>query len=112
MHIYAYLSFYQPDLSLTTNSNLTYFDQLRTEVNKVLEVARSGKLIGSSLEAKVYLHTSDDTLAARLTEACKSETDADTLPRIFITSQVIWFMGYISLQLLTLGISTSKSRKS
>ncbi|XP_027116024.2 isoleucine--tRNA ligase, chloroplastic/mitochondrial isoform X1 [Coffea arabica] len=62
--------------------------ELRTEVNKVLEVARSGKLIGSSLEAKVYLHTSDDTLAARLTEACKSETDADTLPRIFITSQV------------------------
>lgn len=77
---------------LAINSNLRCFDQLRTEVNKVLEVARSGKLIGSSLEAKVYLHTSDASLAARLSEACESKTDADTLPRIFITSQVISFM--------------------
>lgn len=62
--------------------------ELRTEVNKVLEVARSGKLIGSSLEAMVYLHTSDDRLAAKFTDMSQSRTDADSLPRIFITSQV------------------------
>ncbi|KAL2464054.1 tRNA synthetase class I family protein [Forsythia ovata] len=62
--------------------------ELRTEVNKVLEVARGKKLIGSSLEAKVYLHAFDDGLAARLVDTCASENDADTLHRIFITSQV------------------------
>ncbi|KAA8548941.1 hypothetical protein F0562_000625 [Nyssa sinensis] len=62
--------------------------ELRTEVNKVLEVARTRKLIGSSLDAKVYLHTLDDDLAARLTEMCSAKNDADTLHRIFITSQV------------------------
>lgn len=67
---------------------LSCFDQLRTEVNKVLEVARTEKLIGSSLEAKVYLHTLDDSLAARLNEMGGAKNDADTLHRIFITSQV------------------------
>uniref|UniRef100_A0A5B7C6J9 isoleucine--tRNA ligase n=1 Tax=Davidia involucrata TaxID=16924 RepID=A0A5B7C6J9_DAVIN len=62
--------------------------ELRTEVNKVLEVARTGKLIGSSLDAKVYLHTFDDDLTARLNEMCAAKNDADTLHRIFITSQV------------------------
>ncbi|WRX16504.1 Aminoacyl-tRNA synthetase [Theobroma cacao] len=62
--------------------------ELRTEVNKVLEVARTGKLIGSSLEAKVYLHTSDATLASTLLEMCSANNDADTLHRIFLTSQV------------------------
>ncbi|XP_044487178.1 isoleucine--tRNA ligase, chloroplastic/mitochondrial isoform X2 [Mangifera indica] len=62
--------------------------ELRTEVNKVLEVARTGKLIGSSLEAKVYLHTGDASLASRLHEMCAAKNDADTLQRIFITSQV------------------------
>ncbi|KAF7144763.1 hypothetical protein RHSIM_Rhsim04G0222400 [Rhododendron simsii] len=62
--------------------------ELRTEVNKVLEVARTEKLIGSSLEAKVYLHTLDDSLAARLMEMSAAKNDADTLHRIFITSQV------------------------
>lgn len=63
-------------------------DQLRNEVNKVLEVARSEKLIGSSLDAKVYLQTSDASLASRLLEMCASNNDADALHRIFITSQV------------------------
>ncbi|XP_024996093.1 isoleucine--tRNA ligase, chloroplastic/mitochondrial isoform X1 [Cynara cardunculus var. scolymus] len=62
--------------------------ELRTEVNKALESARTGKLIGSSLEAKVYLHSSDDILAARLTRMCEANIDADSLHRIFITSQV------------------------
>lgn len=62
--------------------------ELRTEVNKVLEVARGGKLIGSSLEAKVYLHVSDASLASRLHEMCSASNDADALNRIFLTSQV------------------------
>lgn len=61
--------------------------ELRTEVNKVLEVARGGKLIGSSLEAKVYLHTEDSRLASRLHEMSASNNDADLLHRIFISSQ-------------------------
>lgn len=64
------------------------FEQLRTEVNKVLEVARTEKLIGSSLDAKVYLHTSDSGLASRLVEMSAAKNDADTLNRMFITSQV------------------------
>ncbi|KAM1304406.1 hypothetical protein ACFX1X_022182 [Malus domestica] len=61
--------------------------ELRTEVNKVLEVARTEKQIGSSLDAKVYLHTSDSSLASRLVEISAADNDADTLNRIFITSQ-------------------------
>lgn len=57
-------------------------------MNRILEVARTEKLIGSSLEAKVYLHTSDTSLASRLHEMCAAKNDADTLHRIFITSQV------------------------
>ncbi|GER52191.1 isoleucine--tRNA ligase [Striga asiatica] len=70
------------------SSDLNYFVQLRTEVNKVLEIARTKKLIGSSLEAKVYLHASDAGLLSRLVNMCEAENDADTLYRIFLTSQV------------------------
>lgn len=62
--------------------------ELRTEVNKALETARTGKLIGSSLEAKVYLHTVDDGLAMKLSGMCEAKNDADSLHRIFLTSQV------------------------
>ncbi|KAL9227176.1 hypothetical protein vseg_002900 [Gypsophila vaccaria] len=61
--------------------------ELRTEVNKVLELARGGKLIGSSLEAKVYLHTSDESLAKKLVQMSGAKNDADSLHQIFITSQ-------------------------
>ncbi|KAL8162816.1 hypothetical protein V2J09_014305 [Rumex salicifolius] len=61
--------------------------ELRTEVNKVLELARSGKLIGSSLEAKVYLHVTEPNLFSKLNQMCTSEDHADALHRIFITSQ-------------------------
>lgn len=40
--------------------------QTRTEVNKVLEQARTLKAIGSSLEAKVLLHCSDKELHSKL----------------------------------------------
>lgn len=67
--------------------------QLRSEVNKILENARAGKLIGSSLEAKVYLHSSDAGVASRLQELCLTENEADALHRIFITSQACQFLG-------------------
>lgn len=69
-------------------SKLNKFEQMRTEVNKVLEAARVGKLIGPSLEAKVCLHTPDASLASRLHEMCAASNEADALHRIFITSQV------------------------
>ncbi|KAF7837821.1 isoleucine--tRNA ligase, chloroplastic/mitochondrial [Senna tora] len=62
--------------------------ELRTEVNRVLELARSGKLIGASLDAKVHIHTSDASLVSQLTDLCAAKNDADTLHRLFITSQV------------------------
>lgn len=85
------------------------YDQLRTEVNKALEVARSGKLIGSSLEAKVYLHCSNESLAERLNKMCEPSNEADALHRIFITSQVYCTSIYIvrtdALGSLGLGIN-------
>ncbi|KAK7363579.1 hypothetical protein VNO77_05726 [Canavalia gladiata] len=63
------------------------FLELRTEVNRVLEVARTGKLIGASLDAKVHIYTSDDRLASQLFELCAAKNDADALHRLFITSQ-------------------------
>ncbi|BAT77131.1 hypothetical protein VIGAN_01522200 [Vigna angularis var. angularis] len=61
--------------------------ELRTEVNRVLEVARTGKLIGASLDAKVHIYTSEASLASQLRELCAAKNDADTLHRLFITSQ-------------------------
>ncbi|XP_052207169.1 isoleucine--tRNA ligase, chloroplastic/mitochondrial isoform X2 [Diospyros lotus] len=78
-----WLAFPEEDIGLWEN-----ILELRTEVNRVLELARTQKLIGSSLEAKVYLHTLDNSLVARLNEMCEAKSDADTLSRIFITSQV------------------------
>ncbi|KAI3962312.1 hypothetical protein MKX01_005314 [Papaver californicum] len=62
--------------------------KLRTEVNKVLETARTGKLIGSSLDAKIYLYVADDDFNSRLHRMSEALNEADTLHRIFITSQV------------------------
>jgi hypothetical protein len=62
--------------------------QLRSEVNKILENARTGKLIGSSLDAKVYLHTESSDTVLKLKELSSASNDADTLHRLFITSQV------------------------
>ncbi|KAL2938458.1 Isoleucine--tRNA ligase chloroplastic/mitochondrial [Bienertia sinuspersici] len=61
--------------------------ELRTEVNKILELARTEKLIGSSLEAKVYIHTPDANVARKLRQMSEAANDADSLHRIFITSQ-------------------------
>lgn len=59
--------------------------QIRTEVNKVLETARGGKLIGASLDAKVYLSSTNEALLKRLGQ--HAAEDPDRLCRIFITSQ-------------------------
>ncbi|KAJ3699150.1 hypothetical protein LUZ61_002855 [Rhynchospora tenuis] len=63
--------------------------QLRSEVNKVLENARAGKLIGSSLDAKVFLYATNSSTLAKLEKMCMASNDADALHRIFITSQVV-----------------------
>ncbi|MDX1976385.1 MAG: isoleucine--tRNA ligase [Pseudanabaenaceae cyanobacterium bins.68] len=48
---------YKPELS----AKWEYLREVRSEVNKVLESARTGKLIGAPLEAKVLLSVSDPT---------------------------------------------------
>ncbi|KAF8397078.1 hypothetical protein HHK36_015985 [Tetracentron sinense] len=75
-----------PDVEAAYASDL--YAKLRTEVNKVLETARTEKLIGSSLDAKVYLHTADAYLSSKLHGMCAASNDADTLHCIFIKSQV------------------------
>ncbi|GLJ53792.1 hypothetical protein SUGI_1148040 [Cryptomeria japonica] len=54
-----------------TKQDVKYWEnvlEIRTEVNKVLEMARGGKLIGASLDAKVYLCSSDVNLLRRFHE--------------------------------------------
>ena len=54
----------QPDLAVTWDK----IRDLRTDVNKVMEQARTDKAIGSSLEAKVLLQVEDPILRAKLAE--------------------------------------------
>ncbi|KAG0613475.1 hypothetical protein M758_6G105600 [Ceratodon purpureus] len=61
--------------------------QVRGLVNQKLEEARNGKLIGASLDAKVYLHASSADLQQGLVSMCGSN-DVDHLKRIVLTSQV------------------------
>jgi isoleucyl-tRNA synthetase len=66
--------------------------QLRNEVNKVMERARSEKAIGSSLDSKVLLYVSDAELKNKL-EACNpsdslSGNGVDELRYLFLASQV------------------------
>ncbi|EFJ15757.1 hypothetical protein SELMODRAFT_445517 [Selaginella moellendorffii] len=66
--------------------------ELRVEVNKVLESARMGKLIGANLDAKVCLHLGgeDDALLHSTLQAMAGSEDGtvDKLHVIFLTSQV------------------------
>lgn len=66
--------------------------QIRAEVNKVLEQARTEKLIGSSLEAKVLLYVADADLKAKLEELNPKDAltgnRVDQLRYLFIASQV------------------------
>lgn len=66
--------------------------QVRAEVNKVMEAARSGKMIGSSLDSKVLLYTSDEGLRKQLEALNPSESlgnqRVDALRYLFLASQV------------------------
>ncbi len=65
---------------------------LRDEVNKVMEQARTAKAIGSSLDAKVLLHVpnaeSKDKLASYNSSNSVDERDVDELRYFFLASQV------------------------
>ena len=65
---------------------------IRTEVNKVLEQARTDKAIGSSLEAKVLLYVPDADLRAALQAFNPADSlsgnHVDELRYFFLTSQV------------------------
>ena len=60
------------------------FLEIRDGVNKVLEEARTAKLLGASLESKVTMHCSDAEFLAKL----KGEGIAEELRYLFIVSEV------------------------
>jgi isoleucyl-tRNA synthetase len=66
--------------------------QLRNEVNKVMEQARSEKAIGSSLDSKVLLYVSDPELKKKLEAFNPSDSlsgdRVDELRYLFLASQV------------------------
>jgi len=69
--------------------------QVRAEVNKVLEQARTEKAIGASLEAKVLIYTADSALKTRLQtmnsnfdRQAETQNGVDELRYLLITSQV------------------------
>jgi isoleucyl-tRNA synthetase len=70
----------------------TQVRQIRTEVNKVMEQARTDKAIGASLDAKVLLFVSDEALRKRLESLNPSDSlsgdRVDELRYFFIASQV------------------------
>ncbi|MDI9636111.1 isoleucine--tRNA ligase [Oscillatoria amoena NRMC-F 0135] len=65
---------HQPELAKTWKQ----FRQVRGEVNKVLEQARTEKTIGSSLEAKVLLYVSDEPLRDALNALVAPEATVET----------------------------------
>ena len=58
-------------------------------MNKVIEEARTQKAIGSSLEAKLFIHTSDPTLKRVLTTLSDVTNGVDELRFILLASQVV-----------------------
>ena len=73
----AHDQWHKPELA----AKWEYIREVRSEVNKVLELARNGKAIGAPLEAKVLLVVSDDTQRSYLTSC------GDELRYLFIVSQ-------------------------
>ncbi|MEO1621873.1 MAG: class I tRNA ligase family protein, partial [Cyanobacteria bacterium J06632_3] len=80
----------KPDLS----ERWTRLREIRDEVNKVLEQARSAKDIGSSLEAKLLLYVADADLKTALVAmnpgdaVAAGSTHVDELRYLFLVSQV------------------------
>lgn len=110
----------QPELGKTWEQ----LRQVRTEVNKVLEQARTEKLIGSSLEAKVLLYVANPDLQAKLAQLNPADAltgnRVDQLRYLFITSQVelisnpelVQAAGYHSqTEKLAIGISKADGEK-
>ena len=60
--------------------------QVRTEVNKVLEQARTDKTIGASLEAKVLLYVADESLREQLRTLNPALPTASDFPIASVTS--------------------------
>lgn len=81
-------AWHQPELVGTW----TQLRQIRTEVNKVMEQARNGKAIGSSLDAKVLIAVDDtefqQTLAQFNSEDSLSSDRVDALRYLVLASQV------------------------
>lgn len=70
---------------------------LREDINKQLEIARNDKLIGASLDAAVFIYTSDDGMAAVLRKLDSDESikyppvknnGVDDLRTVLMISQV------------------------
>jgi isoleucyl-tRNA synthetase len=78
----------QPDLS----QKWSKLRQIRQDVNKVLEQARTNKTIGASLESKVLLYVTDAELRSILAQMNPTEsnmqTGVDELRYLFLASQV------------------------
>jgi isoleucyl-tRNA synthetase len=66
----------QPDLAVTWDK----IRDLRTDVNKVMEQARTDKAIGSSLEAKVLLQVNDASLRNKLAELSSGHVSTGSVP--------------------------------
>ena len=82
-------AWHAPELAQTW----TQLRELRAAVNKVLELARSEKAIGASLDAKVLLYTSDSVLRDKLeamnpANGLNSGNRIDELRYLFLASQV------------------------
>ena len=73
----AHDEWHKPELA----TKWEYLREVRSEVNKVLELARNGKAIGAPLEAKVLLVVSDDSQRSYLASC------GDELRYLFIVSQ-------------------------
>lgn len=110
----------QPELGKTWEE----LRQIRTEVNKVMEQARTEKLIGSSLEAKVLLYVADADLRATLDQFNPADAltgnRVDQLRYLLIASQVelvatpelVQAAGYHSqTEKLAIGISKAEGEK-
>jgi isoleucyl-tRNA synthetase len=63
--------------------------QLRTDVNKVMETARTAKAIGASLAAKVLIHVTDPDLRTVLEHYNDSNLPVDALRYLVLASQVV-----------------------
>lgn len=63
---------------------------MRERVNKVMELARNDKVVGAGLDARVLVHATDATLAARLTAmAAETAGGVDELRYLCIVSQAV-----------------------